>query len=821
MSTKQSCFKHLLGSSTGLQAADLFSGLESRVEWVLKHVSLPQKGWDDISIKYLLNVLASLDSNNAPGSIGLGEREGRTLSPLVKDRSFSLTHGIGRSGDVAAVQPKAAGSSLAVKIANGIALDMIRICGVRSASDAIILPIATGQAISLVISMIQLSKSSHRIRKVLWLRMDQKSVPKAILSLNLDIVVVSGKIDGDKVVCDLKSVENAISLYHQSLLCVISTASCFAPRVPDPIVQISQICGKYNVPHVVNGAYALQTRQTSILIHESFRLSSKYKQSIIQQQYLMETGIIPSCDEKKKSKKKQIPPYRCDYVVSSLDKNFLCPVGGAVVYTHHKHGATCKKSKKKQIPPYRCDYVVSSLDKNFLCHVGGAVVYTHHKHGATCVGEQYSGRGSNSATLDLLITGLSLGREGWQRELAEREKRYHELQKVLGRICSRIGERVLDISGNPISMAISLESSMKRIQKLITSKLPVFLEKEDTKAREKHCKEAAAKHLSMLGSFLYKRGVTGARVVTLMDTKTFSVGSGISDIFSAFDGRAELSHDHDKTTIIEELATASISSQDQTSDDSSSKISADYTVSIDKQITLERYGTHCDDYHSPYMTFAASIGLKKEDVECVEEKVVGAFKAFEKSRSYSIAFGFIAIVCGLVVLFTQGAFAIEGISTFFNNMFSSSDRDWYLPAYYGPIILLDCVLLFFGCLNLIVIMCRSRSQHNEERRESEKNELEEKISNLEASIIGEKRSRLKIKDDKNKYGTFEKGSKGYESIIMQNEPAPPRLTEIPCGSGASEQSYLRYRKMYETPEKLQEASDQIPQEKSSSSLYVG
>lgn len=53
-----------------------------------------------------------MDSNNFQNRVGVGEREARIFSPLVRSRHFGLGHGIGRSGDIAAIQPKAAGSSL-------------------------------------------------------------------------------------------------------------------------------------------------------------------------------------------------------------------------------------------------------------------------------------------------------------------------------------------------------------------------------------------------------------------------------------------------------------------------------------------------------------------------------------------------------------------------------------------------------------------------------------------------------------------------------------------------------------------------------------
>lgn len=47
-----------------------------------------------------------MDSNNFLDSVGVGEREARVASDLVARRHYGLAHGIGRSGDIAAEQPK-------------------------------------------------------------------------------------------------------------------------------------------------------------------------------------------------------------------------------------------------------------------------------------------------------------------------------------------------------------------------------------------------------------------------------------------------------------------------------------------------------------------------------------------------------------------------------------------------------------------------------------------------------------------------------------------------------------------------------------------
>ncbi len=41
---------------------------------------MPDTGWDDLSIEYILNTLALMDTNNFSNKIGVGERESRIYS---------------------------------------------------------------------------------------------------------------------------------------------------------------------------------------------------------------------------------------------------------------------------------------------------------------------------------------------------------------------------------------------------------------------------------------------------------------------------------------------------------------------------------------------------------------------------------------------------------------------------------------------------------------------------------------------------------------------------------------------------------------------
>ena len=105
---------------------------------------MPREGWDDEQIMLLIRDLALMDSNNFLDNVGVGEREGRIFSNIVKQKYFSMAHGVGRSGDLTAEQPKAAGSSLQGKLTNLMAMHALKIAGLENVSGCAVLPVATG-----------------------------------------------------------------------------------------------------------------------------------------------------------------------------------------------------------------------------------------------------------------------------------------------------------------------------------------------------------------------------------------------------------------------------------------------------------------------------------------------------------------------------------------------------------------------------------------------------------------------------------------------------------------------------------------------------
>ena len=146
------------------QAADARRRREGMLTTLLSQRRMPREGWDDDSIQMVLREISAMDSNNFVDNVGVGEREGRVYSRLVRDRYFGLSHGVGRSGDLTAEQPKAAGSSLLSKLTHLMALHALRIAGLTTASSCVILPLATGMSIA--VSLLALKSRRPGANKV-------------------------------------------------------------------------------------------------------------------------------------------------------------------------------------------------------------------------------------------------------------------------------------------------------------------------------------------------------------------------------------------------------------------------------------------------------------------------------------------------------------------------------------------------------------------------------------------------------------------------------------------------------------------------------
>ncbi|XP_075714958.1 O-phosphoseryl-tRNA(Sec) selenium transferase [Rhinoderma darwinii] len=403
-----------------VSAAYIRQGREARrsheqlIRVLLEKGKCPQDAWDESTVELFLHELAVMDSNNFLGNCGVGEREGRVACGMVSRRNYRLIHGIGRSGDISAVQPKAAGSSLLSKLTNSIMLDILRTAGVRTATSCFVVPMATGM--SLTLCFLTLRHQRPKAKYIIWPRIDQKSCFKSMITAGFEPVVIENILEGDELRTDVNAVKSRIcEMGAENILCVHSTTSCFAPRVPDRLEELAEVCAKYDIPHIVNNAYGVQSSKCMHLIQQGARRG------------------------------------RIDAFVQSLDKNFMVPVGGAVV---------------------------AGFNDSFLEEIS----------------KMYPGRASASPSLDVLITLLSLGSNGYKNLLTERKELFTYLSNELKTLAAKHNERLLDTPHNPISLAMSL----------------------------KNLSEKGSAGVTQLGSMLFTRQVSGARVVPLGTSQTVS-----------------------------------------------------------------------------------------------------------------------------------------------------------------------------------------------------------------------------------------------------------------------------------------------------------
>ncbi|XP_055641604.1 O-phosphoseryl-tRNA(Sec) selenium transferase isoform X2 [Toxorhynchites rutilus septentrionalis] len=351
-----------------------------------------------------------MDSNNFSKRSGMGEREARIVCELVRKRHYNFAHGIGRSGNLTEAQPKAAGSTIMNNLTNSLLLDLIREIGVRSCRKALLVPMATGMSVMLTLLVLKAKRPNAKF--VLWSRIDQKSCFKSILSSGLLPIVIdtipTEECNGAYRTNIAAFQEKIEEFGSDNICCILSTTSCFAPRMCDDIIALSGICRDKAIPHLVNNAYGLQSTYLTHQLEQAARVG------------------------------------RVDAFIQSTDKNLLVPVGGAII---------------------------AGFDSKMIDQIS----------------EFYPGRASSSQTLDVLMTLLSIGRDGYKNLMSERRGHHQYLLQQMKNVADIFDETVI-AGKNPISIAMTLKNF---------SANPV-----------------------LVGSMLQRRGISGCRVISGKEVKT-------------------------------------------------------------------------------------------------------------------------------------------------------------------------------------------------------------------------------------------------------------------------------------------------------------
>ncbi|KRY58291.1 O-phosphoseryl-tRNA(Sec) selenium transferase, partial [Trichinella britovi] len=435
----------MLPSHYQSRAEDAIRARQRRLNHVLIQ-AIQKDAWEDSDIEALLNLLASMDSNNFYKVSGVGEREGRVFSAIVKRRNYGaflpelialfdvrMIHGIGRSGDLAELQPKALGSSLLNTLSNALALSVIHISGISKCKKCIIIPVATGMAMTLC--LMNFRKARPQATHVIWSRVDQKSCIKCITAIEgLTLHVVEQIYQHDRLCTNVPLMRETVEVLNpENVLCIITTTSCFAPRSPDNIELVSELCDQFDIPHLVNNAYGLQSSKLCSALDQANRRG------------------------------------RVDLFVQSVDKNFMMPVGGSIVGGFKPE-------------------IVDSLSKLYPGLFYMLTTIRSNVRSVICRCCYNAGRASASVSMDFLTTMLAMGERQYHSMRSARVGHFQQLHAGLQAWAAKTNEQIINCPKNNISIAVSLDRLAEKCNDDINE-------------------------ITRLGSMLFSRNVTGARVV--------------------------------------------------------------------------------------------------------------------------------------------------------------------------------------------------------------------------------------------------------------------------------------------------------------------
>ncbi|GAA28189.1 O-phospho-L-seryl-tRNASec:L-selenocysteinyl-tRNA synthase [Clonorchis sinensis] len=459
-----------------LRAHERYSRVKNRFSKVLQEGRLPEQGFSESEIETFFLQLGSMDSNNWESGVGVGEREGRILLDFIHRRHYGLAHGIGRSGDITAIQPKAPGSSLVNKLTNQLLLDWLKKSGSPTTSNCFLVPMATGMTLTLCLLSLKRRRPAGA-RFVLWPRIDQKSCFKCILAAGLVPVPIDlrvGTTDAKRskecehqLSCDLDQLrlacikpaaflrerwpeaaddqgvtqEDAKRCGPDSIVCILSTTLCFSPRIPDRIHAITKICMEYGVSHLINNAYGVQSRRCMRMIEAVGKLLLQH--TCVEQRQISPHPIVT-------------PKIPGDELAIDL-------------------------------------LYVQSTDKNLMVPVGGAIIAGFSKPLVDFVAKSYPGRASGTPSLDVLATLLHLGVRGWTELIDRREVCFKKLLSGLEELAGRHCLQVLGTADNPISLALDLNGLCSEPGR----------EPDPDNLRK----------VTQLGAHLFTQGCSGVRVV--------------------------------------------------------------------------------------------------------------------------------------------------------------------------------------------------------------------------------------------------------------------------------------------------------------------
>jgi len=140
------------------------------------------------------------------------------------------------------------------------------------------------------------------------------------------------------------------------------------------------------------------------------------------------------------------------------------------------------------------------------------------------VGRSYAGRASAAPVIDLVVTLLSMGLNGYRTLLHRRRILVGKFRRRLSKIARTHGERILTCPGNTVSFGMTLDALAGSDKRICAEDDEVDTFHRDRKELDEKRKEMDKesllllhRHTTLLGSMLFSRCISGTRVVPGFD----------------------------------------------------------------------------------------------------------------------------------------------------------------------------------------------------------------------------------------------------------------------------------------------------------------
>ena len=263
--------------------------------------------------------------------------------------------------------------------------------------------------------------------------------------------------------------------------------------------------------------------------------------------------------------------------------------------------------------------------------VGGAIVWSPNKKFIDNLSSTYPGRANMNPILDLFITLLSMGEVGYRNLLERREYLYKQLiQKLSDVILLYPKIKILDSSKNYISVGISLPDIISddiininndnhdngnrnnnndlsfhsniKITPVHDDELVTKFSKDDITTTKSPTRTSSSSN-TFFGSMLFRRNVSGCRVVDNTSSASLSTSSSLSTSASASSNNHPNKQQHQQNQLEEE--------QEEERDDNNRNFKKITNIS---GYEFQNWGSHCNNYPYSYFTIACSIGITEKDI---------------------------------------------------------------------------------------------------------------------------------------------------------------------------------------------------------------